>query len=201
MVCLLHFLFIPIFFALGEPIGIFLYNNIQSGTFLSYASFLIVPICLSGLTVSCLNALNLEVKGFINYAVGAIFLIICVFFLTQYLGILSLVWGMGLCLGIASILNIRLLNKKLGKNFFNFGYLLKLIISSIPGILMCKWLFNILNSSTPLLLNLFLSCIVGEIFFLTFALILGLYNLSFIKSNKGLKIFKFSHKKKETYKI
>lgn len=194
------FLFIPIFFALGEPIGVFLYNNLQSGTFLSYASPLIIPICLSGLTVSCLNALNLEVKGFINYAVGAIFLIICVVFLTNILGILSLVWGMGLCLGIASILNIILLNKKLGCNFFNLNYLFKLILSSIPGILMCKWLFNILQNTTPLLINLCISSIVGEIFFLTFALIFGLYNLSFLNTKDHRRIFKFAHKKQLTNK-
>lgn len=194
------FLFIPLFFALGEHIGVFLYNNIQSGIFLSYASPLIVPICLSGLTVSCLNALNLEVKGFINYTIGAVFLIICVFFLTKFLGILSLVWGMGLCLGIASILNIRLLNKKLDGNFFNFGYLLKLVISSIPAVFMCKWIFAILNNFLPLLFNLVLSCIVGEIFFLTFALVLGLYNLSFLKTINKPKPIKVAHKKQLRHK-
>ena len=135
------FLFVPLFFALGEPIGKFLYNNIQSGLFLSYASWVVIPICLSGITVSCLNALNLEVKGFINYGIGALFLISSILLLTKKIGILSLVWGMGLCLSIASLLNIKMLNKKLNNNFFHFSYLSKLIISSIPCSLMAKWTF------------------------------------------------------------
>ena len=47
----------------------FLFNEIKSGIFLSKSCFLIIPICLSGITVSSLNALGLEVKGFINYVI------------------------------------------------------------------------------------------------------------------------------------
>jgi hypothetical protein len=179
------FLFIPIFYSLGTPIGQFLYNSTQSGVFLSYACPLIVAICLSSLTVSCLNALNLEVKGFINYAFGACFLFICVLLLTKYLGILSLVWGMGLCLGVASVLNIRLLNKHLGTNFFNLNYLAKLIICSIPSILISKWSYSLLSKGLSLIISLSLSGIVGEIFFILFALIFNLIDLSFIKFKKN----------------
>lgn len=189
------FLFIPIFFALGEYIGVFLYNNTQSGIFLSNASLLVLPICLSGLTVSCLNALNLEVKGFINYVIGAVFLFISILTLTKHIGILSLVCGMGLCLSLATILNISLLNKKLGSNFFNLRYLLKLFLCSIPGILICRWFFNILSHFCPLIFNLIISCFVAEVFFLIFALIFNLYNLSFIKTYRKNKIIKLSHKK------
>lgn len=179
------FLFIPIFYSLGTPIGEFLYNNTQSGIFLSYACPLIVPICLSSLTVSCLNALNLEVKGFINYAIGACFLFICVLFLTKYLGILSLVWGMGLCLGIATILNIRLLNKHLNTNFFNLGYLVKIFICSIPSILISKWSYSLLSKFLSLLFSLGVSGIIGEIFFLLFGLVFNLFDLSFLKLKKN----------------
>ncbi|MBQ3047438.1 MAG: oligosaccharide flippase family protein [Clostridia bacterium] len=188
------FLFVPIFYALGETIGIFLYNNIQSGVFLSNSCLLILPICLSGLTVSCLNALNLEVKGFINYAIGALFLFLSIILLTKFIGILSLVWGMGLCLGIASILNIRLLNKKLKYKFFNLMYLTKLFICSIPAILICRWCFNILNIFSPLIISLSISCLAGEIFFLMFGLIFNLYNLSFLKTKKSKKFLNLSHK-------
>lgn len=178
------FLFIPIFYSLGRPIGEFLYNSTQSGVFLSYACPLIIPICLSGLTVSCLNALNLEVKGFINYAIGACFLFVCVFFLTKYLGILSLVWGMGLCLGTASALNIRLLNKHLNTNFFNFSYLLKLLVCAIPSILISKWSYNLLTNVLPMIFSIGTSAMLGELFFISFAVVFNLLNLSIIKSSK-----------------
>ena len=174
------FLFLPVFFALGNPIGIFIYNNAQSGNFLSYACWLVIPICLSGITVSCLNALNLEVKGFINYGIGSLFLIICIVFLTKFLGILSLVWGMGLCLGIATMLNIFMLNKNLNDNFFNLKYLFKLILCSIPAILITKWSFNIFTYFLPMFFSLSFSCVICEIFFLAFGLVFNLYNFSFL---------------------
>lgn len=174
------FMFIPIFTSVGNDIGLFLYNEVQSGIFLKYSSVLIIPICLSTITVSCLNALGLELKGFINYIVGAFFLLVCITFLTKYLAIYSLVWGMGLCLGIATILNIKMLNKKQNKNFFNFGYLFKLIVCSLPSFLITKWLNNLLKCYVSLFFSLSISCLVGELFFLIFGIILNLVNLSFL---------------------
>lgn len=190
------FLFVPLFFALGEPIGVFLYNNIQSGQFLSYASWLVIPICLSGITVSSLNALNLEIKGFINYGIGALFLILSILFLTKHIGVLSLVWGMGLCLSIATILNLKMLNKKLNGKFFNFKYLSKLIIASIPCCLMAKWTYDIFKIFLPIFFSLGFSAIIGELFFLVFAYILKLFNFSFVDFK--IKIFKKNNKKLKT---
>ena len=164
------FIFIPIFYALGEQIGILIYGNVQSGIFLSNSSLLIIPICLSGVSVSCLNALNLEVRGFINYIIGAVFLILSVIFLTKYIGIMSLVVGMGLCLGIASLLNLLLLSKHTNSNFFNFFYLMKLVICSIPCILMSKWIFG-LTTFLPLFFSIAISALFGELFFLIIWLI------------------------------
>ncbi len=174
------FIFVPIFFALGTPIGIFLYNNTQSGVFLSYASWLVIPICITGITTSCLNALNLEVKSFRNYLISSFFLFFSIIFLTRSLGILSLVWGMGASLVVAIILNIRLLNKKLGSNFFNYTYLLKLVICSIPSILISKFTYPLLSRIFPLFFSLAFTCVIAEIFFLVLALIFNLYNLSFL---------------------
>lgn len=188
------FLFIPIFFSLGTPIGLFLYNNTQSGIFLHSACWLIIPICLSGITVSCLNALNLEIKGFINYLIGAIFLVVCIFTLTKFIGILSLVYGMGFCLGIATILNIKMLNKVFNDNFFNFSYLLKLFICFIPSSLMASWTFSILINFVPLFFSLVFACIISLIFFITFSYLFKIINFSLLDFKS--KILKKSLNKK-----
>ncbi len=104
---------IPIYLGLGEHIGQFLFNNTKSGYYLSYASFIMIPIGISNITTSILNALGLEVKGFINYLIGSVFLLLALFILPQFVGILSLVWGMGLCMSIASGLNIIMIKKKI----------------------------------------------------------------------------------------
>ncbi len=180
----ISFIFIPLYFSLGTPIGQFFYNNSESGYFLTSSCFLIIPICVSGITTSCLNALNLEVKGFVNYLIGAILLLFSILFLTNFLGILSLVYGMITCLGGASFLNILMLNKKLKDNFFNFKYLIFAFICAIPSMLVSKWIFNILSNFMPLFFNLTLSCIVGTIFYLVFGLIFNLYNFSFFDFKK-----------------
>ena len=177
------FIFIPIFYALGEQIGELIYDNVQSGIFLSKSALLIIPICLSGVSVSCLNALNLEVKGFVNYIIGAIFLVFSVIFLTKYIGIMSLVLGMSLCLGIASILNLFMLGTHIKSNVFNFLYLLKLFICSIPCVFMCKWTYSLVESLLPQFISIVLSASIGELFFLCFGLVFNLYDLSFLKLN------------------
>ncbi len=195
----ISFLFIPLYFALGSPIGMFFYANSQSGYFLSRSSILILPICLSGVTTSCLNALNMEVKGFINYIIGAVLLILSILFLTNVFGVLSLVWGMGLCLGGASVLNIIMLNRKLNENFFNFKYLFLSILASFSSLLMSKWIFNILSNFISLFFNLAISCIVGSVFYLAFCLVLGLYNYSFFELTNLLKekVKKIKNKKQK----
>lgn len=182
----ISFIFIPLFFSLGGPIGIFFYNNANSGYFLSYSSFLVLPICLSGVTVSCLNALNLEVKSFVNYLIGAVGLLFCIIFLTTSLGVLSLVWGMALCLGGASILNIIMLNKALDDNFFNLKYLFFAIVASLSSLLMSRWIYNLCKNVLPMFISLAISCIVATIFYLIFGLLFNLFKFSFADIKKSL---------------
>lgn len=181
------FVFIPLFYSLGSPICLFFYNNLDAGFYLSYSSLLILPICLSGVTTSCLNALNLETRGFVHYIIGAILLIICITFFTPMLEILSLVWGMALCLGTASILNIIMLNKKLSTNFFNLKYLLFAFISSLSSCFISKYTFNLVYSYLSLFLSLAISCTIGTIFYLLSCLVFDMYDLSFIKTNQKTK--------------
>ncbi|NCB48685.1 MAG: hypothetical protein EOM55_03600 [Clostridia bacterium] len=175
------FIFIPLFFSLGTPIGIFFYDNADAGFYLTHSCFLILPICLSSVTVSCLNALNLEVKSFVNYIFGAILLLICILLLTRYIGVFSLVLGLTLCLGGASILNIFVLNKKFQTNFFNLKYLLFCVLSMLPVILITKWVYGIVGLFIPLFFSLMLSCLAGVIFFLILAVVFNLISLSFIR--------------------
>lgn len=94
--------FLPAFIGLGEPIGEFLFNNTTSGYYLSYAAWIMIPLGINNIATSILNSLGLEAKGFINYIIGAGFLVFSIIFLPKYIGILALVWGMGLCMSVAA---------------------------------------------------------------------------------------------------
>ena len=180
----ISFVFIGLYLALGQPIGEFFYNNAMAGSFLNLSSFLVLPICLSGVSVSCLNALDLETKTFINYAFGAIILVVSIFILPNIIGVMALVWGMGMCLGLASVLNIIMINIKQRKNFFNFNYFIMSMLSAIPCYLMSKWTFSLVSAHVPLFISLALSCLIGSIFYFLCGLIFDLYDLSFLKFGK-----------------
>lgn len=105
-------LLIGTFLALGIPICNFLYNNIKAGLYLSYSAFLMIPMGLSQITSSILNAIGLEIKSLKNYAISSSVLIICIYFLPKYLGTFALILGYFLMSTISTILNIRMLHKR-----------------------------------------------------------------------------------------
>ena len=117
------FLITPLFIGVGEQIGVFFYDNATSGILLSTAAWIIIPLCLTNISSSILNAVGLELKSFKNYILGAIIMLVCIWFLPKYVGINSLIWAMGCCFTTSAILNIRMLKKqvcpslKIGKYF------------------------------------------------------------------------------------
>jgi stage V sporulation protein B len=112
---IISFILVPVFIAVGEPIGIVLFNNAEAGKLLAQSSFLMVPMGVSGITSSILNSLGLESKSFINYLIGSVFMLACIWFLPPFIGVLSLSVGMGILMTISSLLNIRAINKKINQ--------------------------------------------------------------------------------------
>lgn len=180
------FLVIPIYIGLGEPIGIFLFNNATSGYYLAYAAWIMLPISINNIAASVLNALGLEVKGFINYIFGAIVLILCITFLPKYIGILSLVWGMGLCMTVAAILNIRMIKKRITVKINIIKPIILMSIITIPCALLPMWTFGALSFVLPMVLNLIISGILGVAMFAMLCIIFKVVDISTFKI-KGTK--------------
>ncbi len=103
------------------------------------------------------------------------------------MGIFSLVIGLTLCLGGASILNILVLNKRFATNFFNYKYLFMCALSAVPVALISKWIFGIVILFLPMFFSLFLACFVGLSFFFVFAVVFNLISLSMLKQKIKLK--------------
>ncbi|MEG1499670.1 MAG: oligosaccharide flippase family protein, partial [Clostridia bacterium] len=78
---------VPLYMGAGEQIGKFFFDNAQSGILLSSAAWIMIPIGISNITSAILNALGLETKSFKNNIIGAIFLLLCIWFLPKYIGI------------------------------------------------------------------------------------------------------------------
>src|SRR5699024_9884158 len=73
--------FIPLYIDAGENIGIFFYDNATSGVLLASAAWIMLPLGLTNISSSILNALGLEMKSLKNYILGSILMLLSIWFL------------------------------------------------------------------------------------------------------------------------
>ncbi len=192
------FLVAPIFMGVGELIGIFFFDNATSGILLSASAWTIIPLCLTNISSSILNAMGLELKSFKNYILGAIIMLACIWFLPKYVGINALIWAMGGCFTTSSLLNIRMIKKQVCPSFKISKYFLKFIAISIPVVALCSFVGSLLNLFMPLFFNLLITCLLGVLFFVLLCLVFNIFQfhavMVWFKQNNPLKIH---HRKKK----
>ncbi len=139
-------LFIPVYLAVGDLIGIVLYNNQLSGVLLQLAGVCVLPITLCNLTGSVLNALNLEVKSFVNYLLGSLVLFACLIVLTPIIGINSVIVSFFLSMTTITLLNLRKIKQKVPSlKFTVFANSFKYTLIVAPISLTCHFVANILR--------------------------------------------------------
>ena len=181
------FIVIPLYIGLGEPIGIFLFNNQTAGYYLAYAAWIMLPISVNNIAASVLNALGLEVKGFINYILGAILLIICIIVLPKYIGILSLVWGMGLCMTLAAILNVRMIKKRITVKINIIKPIVIMSLITIPCAFLSSWTFGALSQVLYAPINLAFSGLLSGSMFALLCIVFKMVDVSTFKINRNKK--------------
>ena len=157
-------LLMPMFIALGEPICKLVFKNEVAGHYLSIATIAMIPMGISQITSSMLNAIGLELKSLKNYVISASLLIFSILFLPKHIGTYSLIVGHFLMSLSSSILNIKMLAKR---NLIDFSFiktmlimLLTILISSLLGFfvfnLLSKYfIFALFFSSTLTLISVF----------------------------------------------
>lgn len=177
------FLIVPIFVAIGDKFGLFIYNNALSGTLLQFSAWIMIPMGITNITSSLLNSVGLEVKSFINYIIGGLFMFICILFLPKLIGINALIVGMGISNILSSFLNLRMLKKKLGIKINILKKLLLLILLALPTVAITAFLSGILSHFMPMFFDLVISTFVGILIFVLLCAIFNLLNFSmyFIK--------------------
>ena len=175
---IISFLFIPLYMGAGEQIGEFFYGNAQSGNLLISSAWLMLPSSLIGITSTILNAVGLETKSLKNYIVGAIIMLLCLWFLPKYVGVKAIFYGMGICTGLASILNIKMLKKYYNADWKWTKLYIKLVLFCIPVMSITHFIVNILSQLIPLFFALAIACIIGAIFFILLCVIFNVFDLS-----------------------
>lgn len=131
-------LLVPIFFTLGEDIGVLFYSNEFSGEVIQRFAFMMFPMSITAMSTTVLNSMHCEVKTLIYFFIGALVMLLCIFTLTPLLGINSYMVGLSFSYIITAALNLRLLRKNCnGINYYT--YFLKSGVIAL-GVSICGWL-------------------------------------------------------------
>ncbi len=178
--------FVPMFGALGSPIGKFVYDNADAGRFLAHSAWLLIPVSVENIASSMLNSLDLEKRGFFNYMIGSSVLFIILAIFCKNFSIDILTFGLGASLTTSSILDIIAIKKRTD---IKLGFMYHLIVSSLlilPATFLTKTVYSLM-SYLPLMLSISVSALVGCVFMFLLSLVFGTIDLSIIIGKKNPK--------------
>lgn len=167
---------LPLFLAIGVPICKFLFNNETAGKYLTFSAILMIPMGISQITSSILNAIGLELKSLKNYAISSSLLILCIFFLPKYFGTYALIIGYLLMSLTSSTMNILMLKKRKLVSFDFVKVLLKMLSISIFSALIGISLYKLLSQFQTI--SMFIS---AGITMLSMALLVYIFNVADFK--------------------
>ena len=146
----LSMLLIPLFLSCGDLIGVVLFDNMQAGIFLQLSAVSILPIVLSNITSSVLNALSLEGKSFINYLIGSAVMFICLFAFTPLVKIIAVIIAFFASICVTAILNFRTIKKAIPQLSYKILLdLFKYAVILVPTSLIGHFVSNILYHYLP----------------------------------------------------
>ncbi len=173
-------LFVPIFLGMGEFIGVFLYDDILSGTLLQSACWIVIPLGLTNITSAYLNSLGYETRSFINFIIGAIFLFFALWFLPTIFGINAVIWAMGIDYSITAILNILLLKRKTKVELKIAPIFFKVILLLIPISALTAFVTSLCNYIFPLFITIIIGGFVSLISSILLANVFNIYDFKTI---------------------
>ena len=170
-------MFVPVFIGMGEQIGLFLYDNIMSGTLLQSAAWVLIPLGFCNITSALLNSLGLEGRSFVNFIIGGIVMFISLWILPSLIGINALVWGMGLNYLVVSLLNFLLLKKHIHTDLKLFKKILKILLILLPSSALTAFVVSLAEYVMPLFFTLMIGGITGVTSFVLLAYAINLIDI------------------------
>ena len=170
-------LIIPSFLSLGKEIGVLLYDNYNAGLYIQRACIIMLPMSISLITTSMLNSLNLERKTLKYYLIGALFLVLSIYFLPKIIGVNSLVVGLIISYFLTSVFNLKLI-KRTCKRPPEFSFYIAVSTALIvPSALFGYLLKGIIIRFLPLSLTVLIVSAITTIFIYLLFKIFNLFNL------------------------
>ncbi|MCQ2382422.1 MAG: oligosaccharide flippase family protein [Clostridia bacterium] len=162
----INFCFIPVYLALGNPIGTFLYANQNSGIYLMRSAWVMLPMSLSQITNTTLNAMNRENITIRNYAIGTVFLLPIIWFMPAVIGADAVLLGMGISMTISTILNIFEIRRTTNWRGFDttLSTIFRYLAIGTPVLALGYFTFQ-LGAVLPITINLIISGSIAELAF------------------------------------
>ncbi len=111
---------LPIFSSLGQDAGNIAFSNAFAGEMIAKCCPLILPMSLSMISTSVLNAIGCEKQTLAFFLVGAAAMLGCIFFLPPICGVYAYPIGMGLNFFVNAVCNISFLFHKC-KGLFSYA--------------------------------------------------------------------------------
>lgn len=110
--CLIACTMMPLFFVFGQDMGMILFSSGRSGEIIHLACVMLLPMSLNMISSSMLNSLGCEKQTLLYYFSGSAVMLLCVWFLPQYMGVYALIFGQLLNHIVCALLNLLLLRRK-----------------------------------------------------------------------------------------
>ena len=170
----------PAYLACGSQFASSLYHSETAGTLLRNNAFLMIPMALSMVSSTVYNSLGFEYKAMISFFVGAVVMLLCLWFLPKFIGIYALTVGHFANQVICILLNLTGIRKAVplsSKFLTNTLILLGFGIASGFFAYECMQLFGLF---LPPLFASFLAMGIGMAFSLTIALLFKIIDISAI---------------------
>ena len=175
-------IFIPALLVMGRSATQFLFRDELAGQFLVAAAILLIPIGVESITSSIMNSLGLEVKGFVNYLIGAALMFGYMFAVWRHFNVIHLAIALGIMLTFSSILDVYAIKKKTGAGLkFLFPMLISIGLL-VPATAFTFFLYNILG--LPTILRLSVTGLISVAFTVGLMMIFGVIKISALFSER-----------------
>lgn len=179
---------LPVYGALGDDLGVLIYDNTDAGVFLKKSAWLLLPLSFENIASSMLNSLDLEKKSLINYLIGAGVMYVISFCFYSRFDMDVFMIAFGVSLTVSSVLDIIDIKRRSG---FKLTFLRPLIIclaASYPAWLFTEYVNSILPDSV---LSMFAAAAGGACFMALLSVVFGAVDFaSVINRRKGVKSFR-----------
>ena len=181
---------LPFFFAIGADVGKIAFSNATAGEIIQNSCFILLPMSLTMISTSILNALGFEKRTFVYYFLGAAVMLACLFLLPSVCGIYAYPIGLGGSFVCTAVCNLAFLNKKCGIFKKSRG---QVFVQSLLPVILLTFPASVFG----VICNRFFKTFLGEIlapvctavllaiFLFLFYLLFGVFPKSHLKKEKN----------------